>query len=104
MEATTLSRPHCHHPNQSPTGFSLGPPLLGLPASILAFLQLILYTETRNDPKDDHLKLSDHFQGPPCEACGILVPQPGIELVPPALEVWNLNHLTISEDPIIHLF
>ena len=29
----------------------------------------------------------------PChEACGILVPRPGIEPVPPALEVQSLNH------------
>ena len=25
-------------------------------------------------------------------ACGILVPRPGIEPVPPAVEVWSLNH------------
>ena len=25
-------------------------------------------------------------------ACGILVPQPGIEPVPPAVEAWNPNH------------
>ena len=30
-------------------------------------------------------------------ACGILVPQPGIEHVPPALEVWSLNHREVSE-------
>ena len=32
-------------------------------------------------------------------ACGILVPQPGIEPVPPAVEVWSLNHWTIREVP-----
>ena len=31
----------------------------------------------------------------PCHmACGILVPQPGIESVPPPLEAWSLNHWT----------
>ena len=25
--------------------------------------------------------------------CGILVLQPGIELMPPAVETWSLNHL-----------
>ena len=24
--------------------------------------------------------------------CGILDPQPGIELIPPALAAWSLNH------------
>ena len=31
------------------------------------------------------------------EACGILVPQPGIELAPPAFAAWSLNHWTTSE-------
>ena len=30
---------------------------------------------------------------------GILVPQPGIELVPPAMEVWSLHHWTTKESP-----
>ena len=29
----------------------------------------------------------------------ILVPQPGIEPVPPAVEVWSLNHWTAREIP-----
>ena len=29
--------------------------------------------------------------------CGILVPQTGIEPVPPALAVWSLNHWTTME-------
>ena len=29
--------------------------------------------------------------------CGILVPQPGIEPVPPAVEAWSLNHWTTRE-------
>ena len=32
-------------------------------------------------------------------ACGILIPQPGIEPTPPALEAWNLNHWTAREVP-----
>ena len=32
-------------------------------------------------------------------ACGILVPQPGIEPAPPAVEVRNLNHCTAKEVP-----
>ena len=34
----------------------------------------------------------------PCHsACGILVPRPGIESIPLALEVQSLNHWTASE-------
>ena len=29
-----------------------------------------------------------------CMTYGILAPPPGIELVPPALEAWSLNHCT----------
>ena len=37
----------------------------------------------------------------PCSmACEILVPQPGIEPLPPALEGWSLNHWTTREAPI----
>ena len=32
-------------------------------------------------------------------ACGILVPGPGIEPMPPAVEAWNLNHWTAKEVP-----
>ena len=36
----------------------------------------------------------------PCHApCGILVPRPGMEPVPPAMEVWSLNHWTTGEVP-----
>ena len=36
----------------------------------------------------------------PCPtACGILVPPPGIEPAPPALEAWSLNHWTAREVP-----
>ena len=37
-------------------------------------------------------------------ACGILVPQPGIEHVPPAVETWSLNHWTAREVPEMALF
>ena len=34
----------------------------------------------------------------PChEACRVLVPQPGIEPMPPAVEAWSLNHWTARE-------
>ena len=32
-------------------------------------------------------------------ACGILVPRPGMEAVPPAVEAWSLNHWTTREVP-----
>ena len=38
---------------------------------------------------------------PHSTACGILVPQPGIEPVPPALEAQSLNHWTAREVPIV---
>ena len=38
------------------------------------------------------------------EACGILVPQPGIEPVFPAVEVWSPNHWTTREFPEIYIF
>ena len=33
-------------------------------------------------------------------ACGVLVPQPGIEPVPPAVAVWSLHHWTSKEVPL----
>ena len=33
-------------------------------------------------------------------ACGILVPRPGIELVPPAVEAWSFNLRTAREVPV----
>ena len=36
-----------------------------------------------------------------CVACGILVSQPGIEPLPPALGAWSLNHWTVKESPQI---
>ena len=35
--------------------------------------------------------------GQHCEACGILVPQPGIEPGPWAVKVWSPNHWTARE-------
>ena len=37
-------------------------------------------------------------------ACGILVLQPGIEPMPPALEAWSLNHWTAREEVPRHDF
>ena len=36
---------------------------------------------------------------PYCAAYGILVPRPVIKLVPPASEVWSLNHWTAGKVP-----
>ena len=36
-----------------------------------------------------------------CAACGVLVPRPGIEPAPTALEAQNLNHWTAREVPWI---
>ena len=37
-------------------------------------------------------------------ACGILVPQPGMEPAPPAVEVQSLNHWTTREVPDFIVF
>ena len=40
-----------------------------------------------------------------CTACGILVPQPGIQPTSPALELWTLKHWTTREVPLdIYLY
>lgn len=36
-------------------------------------------------------------------ACGVLFPQPGINLTPPEFEVWSLNNWTIREVPKVRL-
>ena len=41
------------------------------------------------------------FFWPRCRACGILVPRPGIEPVPPAVEAQGLNHWTARKFPRI---
>ena len=43
------------------------------------------------------LSLISDFPFFPGMACGILVPQPGIKPVIPALEAWSLNHWTARE-------
>ena len=44
------------------------------------------------------LKLINIFAMP--WACGILVPQPGVERVPPEVEAWSLSHWTAREVPV----
>ena len=44
------------------------------------------------------------FFGLCCVACGILVPQPGIEPMYPALDEWGLNHWTTREVPTCFSF
>ena len=39
-----------------------------------------------------------------CAACGILVPQPGMEPMPPTVEAWSLNHWTAREFPKEHVY
>ena len=41
----------------------------------------------------------EHFAGPCCEACGILVPQPGIKPLPPAVEPLSPNCWTARDIP-----
>ena len=49
---------------------------------------------------DSKVSLSFFFFWPCHTACGILVPRPGIEPVPPAVEARGLNHWTTREVPI----
>ena len=42
------------------------------------------------------------FFWPRHAACGILVPQPGIEPMPPIMEVQSLNHWIARETPTLH--
>ena len=50
----------------------------------------------------NHSKSPDFylFFWPCCTACGILVPQPGIKPMSPALKSWSFNHWTTSEVPM----
>ena len=41
----------------------------------------------------------DFFSTMLCVACGVLAPQPGVEPMPPALEVQSPNHWTTREVP-----
>ena len=54
----------------------------------------------RRKSRGDGGQLEDFFSFWPCPtACGILVPRPGIEPVPPAVEARSLNHWTAREVP-----
>ena len=46
------------------------------------------------------LYIKKNFFWPHSRACGILTPQPGIEPMRPAVEVWSLNHWTAREIPL----
>ena len=45
-------------------------------------------------------KFFNYFFWPCHVACGILVSQPGVEPMPPAVEVQSLNHWTAREGPV----
>ena len=38
------------------------------------------------------------------EVCRILAPQPGMQMMPPAVEAWSLNHWTTREVPRVSLY
>ena len=50
------------------------------------------------------LLFSFFFFWPRRAACGILVPQPGIEPATPTLEAWSLNHRTARDVPVVPIF
>ena len=54
----------------------------------------ILYCWAIGQALSTHFAFFDHAMQ---WACGILVLRPGIEPIPPALEVWSLNHWTTRE-------
>ena len=60
----------------------------------------VTYTLIQSRWSNDLEDINAKQYGPPpsfwlCHsACGILVPWPGIEPMPPAMEVWSLNHWT----------
>ena len=63
------------------------------------------WTEETNSGFKNQLHLKYIFW-PHCTACGILVPPPWIEPVPPAKEGWSLNHGTSRDNhlpPIIQV-
>ena len=53
--------------------------------------------------KEQHIYLNFFFWLH-CAGCGILVPQPGIEPPPPALEAQSLNHWAAKEVPHLNFF
>ena len=46
----------------------------------------------------------DFFFQPCYVACGILVPRPGIQPMPLAVEAWGLDHWIAREVPSVHFF
>ena len=56
-------------------------------------------TKTENESKENFF----FFFCPYLTACGILVPQPGIEPGPTAVKAPNLNPWVIREDPVFKL-
>ena len=69
-----------------------------------SFLSPRLWTPTKlEDPLATDFDFFCLFVWPPCAACGILVPQPGIEPVPPAVEARSLNHWTTLATDLIHV-
>ena len=62
-------------------------------------------TEMRLAQGNSAVGLSFFFFFWPCHAaCGILVPPPGIETLPPILEARSLNYWTAGEVPTVYLF
>ena len=44
------------------------------------------------------------YLGHATRLAGILIPRPGIEPVPPAVEMWSPNHWTAREFPLFQAF
>ena len=66
---------------------------------ILLHYDLCVKLRFHPSPLFNFLKLFFFFFLPCRAACGILVPRPGIEPVPPAVGARSLNHWTTREDP-----
>ena len=61
-------------------------------------------TEMRLAQGNSAVGLSFFFFLAMLAACGILVPPPGIETLPPILEARSLNYWTAGEVPTVYLF
>ena len=91
-------------PHQHPS-FSLVPQRGGNTLQLLLWwwVSVLLFTfsalQTQSTIVSSFLPLP--FFRPHCEAQRIIVPQPGIEPVPPAVEAQGLNHWTTREVPIV---
>ena len=98
--ASWLPLSHARH--ILPQGFALAdPPSWNVPCRHLhGFLplQALIKGAFLSEAHLIHL-LTFFFFWPHCIIFMILVPQPGIEPVSPALGVWNLNHWTAREVP-----